>query len=378
MDGNFTSPQLLPAEYKEELALFHNLIPVFGAFVIILNFIVVVSSGLILSRRPQPRSTYLFLGNVSLADLVTGIAWIVGLAYPEKYSNHYSCAIREGTMVSATMSSIFSVGLIGFDRYLYIVHGLKYETWMSSGRVRLLIIMAWIMGSAIGFLPLMGWYGDTQNGKICWIIFLFPPQAIFIMVTAAMVPVITTGMLYSIILYRAIQKISQLQQMDKQNNSNITENYLRQFRGNARQSDASVESTQCKTPHKWKAVKVVIFTSGTFVITWMPYLVVSHVYVVVCKDNKNTDECRRLEFWLASPLPVLGFLNSLLNPIIYAWWHKGFRTSLIKFISKSRMRNQHVVPNEIALRNCKTSQSVCRMQNKAENAPKPNNTKVRF
>lgn len=52
-------------------------------------------------------------------------------------------------IIAAALVSVYSVGLIAVDRYLYIVHGLKYEKWMRVGRVRLLIIATWILGKLV-------------------------------------------------------------------------------------------------------------------------------------------------------------------------------------------------------------------------------------
>lgn len=167
---NITDQGFSLVKFESGQILYGTTMPILCLLVIILNFIVVVSSGLILRNRPQPRSTYLFLGNVALADFVTGTSWLFGLFFPEKYSNHYTCAIHEGLQIASTLVSILSVGLISFDRYLYILHGWKYETLLDSHRVYKLIIVVWIIGCFIGYLPLMGWYGDTNNGKICWVL----------------------------------------------------------------------------------------------------------------------------------------------------------------------------------------------------------------
>lgn len=72
-------------------------------------------------------------------------------------------------------------------------------------------------------------------------------------------------------------------------------------------------------PTQWKATLIVVLTTGSFVVTWMPYFIVS----------ATTGECP-----LYSPLAMLGFANSLLNPIIYAWWHNGFRTNFLKQLKR--------------------------------------------
>jgi hypothetical protein len=51
---------------------------------------------------------------------------------------------------------------------------------------------------------------------------------------------------------------------------------------------------------------------------------------VHCDPNETPQFCNNLRVAIASPLAILGFSNSLLNPIIYAWWHNGFRETAKK------------------------------------------------
>lgn len=76
---------------------------------------------------------------------------------------------------------------------------------------------------------------------------------------------------------------------------------------------------------KWRAIKIVVLTSGTMAITMLPYFIVSLMYLY-CDPANNPDYCDVLKEAIASPLTILVFANSGLNPIIYAWWHSGFRT----------------------------------------------------
>lgn len=286
-----------------------------------------MSSGLILKNRPQPRSTYLFLGNVALADFIRGLTWLYYWLYywldnSDRHASHISCVIHEGTKSSSSLVSILSVGLVAFDRYLYIIHGLKYQTLLNSQRAYLLIIIAWILGCTIGYLPLMGWNSDTYNGQKCWFVIIVPPNLILLTVIIAVVPIVSTIIAYSVILYHAIKTISQSQQED----TSQCVHKLRQFKGGCQGLSVNHNS------NKWKAVKVVIFTLSSFAITRLPYLLFAYVYVASCKGVK-TKQCNVLKGLVSTPGPLglLAFFNSLLNPIIYAWWHKGCRTSLFKF-----------------------------------------------
>lgn len=49
-------------------------------------------------------------------------------------------------IVSSTLASVFSVLLVAIDRFIYILHGLKYHQFIFPNRVRVLIITTWLLG----------------------------------------------------------------------------------------------------------------------------------------------------------------------------------------------------------------------------------------
>lgn len=120
-----------------------------------------------------------------------------------------------------------------------------------------------------------------------------------------------------------------------------------------RGSEGNTESVKKQSASKWKAIKIVIFTTGAFTITWGPYLV-SCVLYSLCKDRES---CKPLAVLLASPLLMLGFLNSIINPFIYAWWHKPFRDNATRILlcrkkcskSKYNVKTQKYTFNDSSL-----------------------------
>lgn len=82
-----------------QFRLYDYLIPTIGGIVLLLNLAVVVSSGLILRGGGQPRTTYLFLGNVAMADLVTSVAMLFGQLYPREHRNELMCMLQIGMLV---------------------------------------------------------------------------------------------------------------------------------------------------------------------------------------------------------------------------------------------------------------------------------------
>lgn len=83
-----------------------------------------------------------------MADLIEAITIIFGQFYPRYYRTHIVCSLQIGLIVSSTLASVYSIGLIAIDRYLYIVHGLKYQQWVYPNRARAWILATWIIGKS--------------------------------------------------------------------------------------------------------------------------------------------------------------------------------------------------------------------------------------
>ncbi|KAI8424914.1 hypothetical protein MSG28_006832 [Choristoneura fumiferana] len=98
------------------------------------------------SSGQQPKSTYLLLGNVSLADTIIGFSIVFGELIGNSMNSNLLCIFQIGMIVCPTMVSIFSVGLIAVDRYFYILHGLYYQRYFNTTRVRIGILIIWMIG----------------------------------------------------------------------------------------------------------------------------------------------------------------------------------------------------------------------------------------
>ena len=83
---------------KIQFQLYDYIIPSVGVVILLLNLAVVISSGLILKRGAEPRTTYLFLGNVAMADLVTSVAIVVSQLYPREHRNDAICMLQMGML----------------------------------------------------------------------------------------------------------------------------------------------------------------------------------------------------------------------------------------------------------------------------------------
>ncbi|XP_021186458.3 5-hydroxytryptamine receptor 1A isoform X1 [Helicoverpa armigera] len=422
---------------KEQLMVYKSVAYIIGTLIILSNLTVVISSGLILRKGQQPKSTYLLLGNVSLADTIVGFSLIFGVTVDNSVSSNPLCIFQIGMLVCPAMVSIFSVGLIAVDRYIYILHGLYYQRWFNTTRVRIGILCIWMIGITLGFMPATGWTNTELILTRCYYVALFPGTLILINSFLSIVPILVSLILYSIILVHALKTVNILNTSNKHvkartarehsklrisrgtvkntsstqssyisdknptpkltksasynnnyydnrddivSNSNIQPKSKSELDLNVHQvmssnnfenmesqdktrnesiasvytiesqiSNLNPETPNLKTsrfqnkvkqicnvnavvrrpkePNKWRAITIVMLTSGSFLVTWMPFFI-TVIAFVFCEDKLTNPRCMHIRTLLGGPLATLAFLNSILNPLIYAWWHKGFQKSI--------------------------------------------------
>lgn len=74
-----------------------------------------------------------------------------------------------------------------------------------------------------------------------------------------------------------------------------------------------------------KTVKTLGIIMGTFILCWLPFFIVALV-MPFCQES-----CY-MAHWLKDVINWLGYSNSLLNPIIYAYFNKDFQSAFKKII----------------------------------------------
>ena len=102
----------------------------------------------------------------------------------------------------------WSIVLVAIDRFLYIVHGMKYKLWMYPRRARLMIVAVWIFSFFIGVIPVMSWSKliDGQH-VLCWFITLLPLGFEFLINAVISFPIVFIVIIYSFILAKALKKV---------------------------------------------------------------------------------------------------------------------------------------------------------------------------
>uniref|UniRef100_A0A1B6E7U0 G-protein coupled receptors family 1 profile domain-containing protein n=1 Tax=Clastoptera arizonana TaxID=38151 RepID=A0A1B6E7U0_9HEMI len=87
-----------------------------------------------------------------------------------------------------------------------------------------------------------------------------------------------------------------------------------------------------------KSCMILLLVFSSFFISWGPSFAVLLSHLIMCPGCSKTEDCFNLEIVLTFLSVYLGPLNALINPIIYFWFHRGFRNALLVLFCKKKIK----------------------------------------
>uniref|UniRef100_A0A1B6FJN1 Octopamine receptor beta-2R n=1 Tax=Cuerna arida TaxID=1464854 RepID=A0A1B6FJN1_9HEMI len=301
------------------------------------NLLVIVS---VMRHRKLRVITNYFVVSLAFADILVAIAVMTfnaSLQITGRWMfSQFMCDVWNSLDVYFSTASILHLCCISVDRYYAIVKPLKYPINMTKRVVAIMLINTWFAPAVISFPPIFcGWY-TTKDHKILPNECDFevnPWYAVFSSSVSFWIP--CTIMIFT---YLAIFKEANRQ--EKQIHSRLGNPALlshgRDCNGEALSSSggssktltlhevgpAHTQSTPTKDRNiikmkrEHKAARTLGIIMGTFILCWLPFFswYVSSVVIGV----EYPDVVMITVFWV-------GYFNSTLNPLIYAYFNRDFR-----------------------------------------------------
>ncbi|XP_038046570.1 D(1) dopamine receptor-like [Patiria miniata] len=275
------------------------------------NILVIVA--VLTVRRLRSSITNYFIVSLACADLMVSMlvmpfaavfeitdSWPFGLAFCD--------AFQAFDILSAT-ASILNLCVISLDRFMAITSPFTYYSRMNSRTAFALIATAWIVSFLISVLPVtldlhededlkaIGWYSDPY---FC-VLSMNSTYALISSLISFYIPAAIILFTYARIYVVARRQARQIAAYD------TTANRVKNG-GRTNQKTMARER---------KAAKTLAIIVGVFILCWLPFFVVNII-------DPYCGHC-------LPPLPVkifvwLGYINSFLNPLIYAQ-NKTFKSA---------------------------------------------------
>lgn len=299
------------------------------------NFLVIMS--VIRFEKLRATVTNYFILSLAAADLLVAIVVMpfnASIEITDKWIfGRIMCDIFNSNDVLFSTASILHLCCISLDRYIAILNPLHYETKITKRRVVLMIIGTWVSSLLISYIPIHSqFYTTTENLQdlsgnpaSC----KFVVNRIYAVVSSSVsfwVPCTIMVFVYFRIFKEARKQekyIRSASVCSSELQSDVC-NGDALIPGSNKSSREISERKRLKREHK--AAKTLGIIMGAFILCFLPffswYLITS-----LCRDKCHYPPV------LVPVLFWVGYFNSCLNPIIYAYCNREFRQAFKKLLS---------------------------------------------
>ncbi|XP_041129874.1 5-hydroxytryptamine receptor 7-like [Polyodon spathula] len=317
------------------------------------NSLVIISVCTVKKLR-QP-SNYLVVSlaaaDLSVALAVMPFAITTDLVGGEWLFGKFFCNVFIAMDVMCCTASIMTLCVISVDRYLGITRPLTYPVRQNGKLMAKMVFIAWLLSTSITLPPLFGWATNVTVEPVCLISQDFG-YTVYSTAVAFYIP-----MTVMLVMYFRIYNAAKIS-AEKHKFMHIPWQYDRdgiysmeqEMRGvqNHRVSRQDRVMEECAILSKLlrpdrrnisifkreqKAARTLGIIVGAFTFCWLPFFLLSTARPFICGI-----ECSCMPLRLERTLLWLGYTNSLINPLIYAFFNRDLRTTFWNLL-KCKYRN---------------------------------------
>ncbi|XP_012344819.1 octopamine receptor beta-1R [Apis florea] len=305
------------------------------------NLLVIVS---VMRHRKLRVITNYFVVSLALADMLVAIFAMTFNASVELSGRwlfgYFMCDVWNSLDVFFSTVSILHLCCISVDRYYAIVQPLDYPLIMTNLRLSTMLSVVWCSPTVISFLPIFaGWYTTGKHLEyrrnypdVC-VFQVNKPYAVISSSVSFWLPgIIMIAMYYKIykeadrqerMLYRSKVAAALL---NKHLQINGISAGLATLPTVDQSPDPQPEEPQITSSSKMrrerKAARTLGIIMSAFLACWLPFFL-WYIITSLCDTCESSDSVVAVVFWV-------GYFNSALNPLIYAYFNRDFRVAFRK------------------------------------------------
>ena len=265
-----------------------------------------------------------FIVNLSIADLIIGVLMAFYIPY---FLTGCWTLTRPGCIAfqvldyAVPLASTWNIALISVDRYWSVIHALEYRVKMTTRRAMLLMTVPWLIGFSFYAPSVIGWEHWTGVQQV-------PDDQCYVEFFNNVPYLISNSVLEFIIPFVLVLTINLLIYINIRRRS-------RQALGMTANSSTSSSSSTNTLSRDRKTARALAILVGIFLLTWAPYSFSALVNPICdfCIPSLWFD----IVFWLL-------WINSTINPLIYALLQIKFRNTFLRIITCGRKSRNTVRP----------------------------------
>ena len=264
------------------------------------NLLVIVT---IVKQRLYTRPTIILLLSLVVTDLLLlvfhlPLAIIVGFQgeYSFGNSDRTRCMVCNFTgyiSLFFSPSSIFTVSLMSFDRFLFIYKPLHYDRYVTKWRTVSALCVAWLIAAVITVPPLAGVAGNITYLRVAAMCNFeltlendHYPIVVLVVVYLAIIPIVVFNIWVCYIVQRNIRVIYKVRRSTN-TSKNKTEDYTEFYRGMKKKRNE-------KEVHLFKVFGALLCASA---LSWFPLTVVTMLFFFGVVVNASSVAASKVLFY---------------------------------------------------------------------------------
>ena len=286
-----------------------------------------------------------FLLNLAFADLLVSVlnmpVTIVTIIEQRWIFGETACKFLGFTTMLSFVSSVMSLAMIAVNRYYFVVKWKTYRSVFTPRNSVMFGAIVWLISSSISIPPLFGWadYRYIPGKSYCFVFWPYSASYMYFMLAVCFFgPLIAMSLSYYHIL-----KFTREAKQRVFDHRNTTQPQVQGQRRN--------RVTFLLTPEEVKLTNTLLIVVGCFMICWTPYAITMFTDIYYLQPLPRPIDISTL---------LLGYANSMCNPIVYGVRTQVFRRELIRQLRvcfRTRSASPRVSPRDHGIEMDRSSHS---------------------
>ena len=270
-----------------------------------------------------------FLLNLAFADLLVSVLnmpiTVVTIIKQRWIFGEFACVLLGFTTMLSFVSSVMSLAMIAINRYYYVVQWKTYPSIFTPRRSVLFAGIVWLLSLLLSIPPLFGWaeYRYITGKSYCFVFWPSDVYYMYFMLTICFFGPLTVMSLSYFNILRFTREAKR--RVDQHKDSVITQQQIQ-----TRQESESYFFERNKrrfrmTQEEVKITNTLLIVVACFMACWAPFAMTMFFDVYYPHPLPRTVDISTL---------LLGYANSMCNPIVYGVRNQAVRSELVRLVTQ--------------------------------------------
>ena len=297
-------------------------------------------------------TTNLYILNLAAADIMVSVLSIpftvVTVITGHWLFSDTTCVVLGFLTILSFIASVMSLGMIAINRYFYIVKWNTYKKTFSKKKSLLYAAAVWVVSISLASPPLFGWaeYRFIPGKSYCFVYWPSNVYFMYFMITVCFLgPLSVMAFSYYNILmftknlkrriavsrnYLAPPPHFEPTTEEKTQNDNPEDIKVERPGLNTHEEGTFKMALRSKpkfqiTPEENKITNMFLYVVALFIICWAPFVITMFLDIYYSRPLPQTVDIASL---------LLGYLNSICNPILYGLRNSAFKKGFLDLYSR--------------------------------------------